>query len=207
MTMMTSSIRSSRNVRLIPSVRDEWNGVCVDMASSMNSNNTATDNAVKYDRNDNIHPCIHKELTSKFQRAPHCLRMDHKRVSYFNCELYTIPEDEAVCDSHQFEREESVPVQVVDPIEAVMSKEFQAIILQNERMIRVNQKKTTKGDTQPGNSKELHVPGDFGNKRSQAWNSEQFDAVLQDLEDNESWENELDENNTVSSESSLLTVQ
>jgi hypothetical protein len=69
-----------------------------------------------------------------------------------------------------------------------MSKEFHAIILQNERMIRViNQKETNKVITKPVISKQIHEPCASGKKRNQAWNSEQFDG-MQD----ECWENELE---------------
>ena len=183
---MISSIGSSRNVRLIPSGRDEWS-VGLAFASSMSD-----DDAVK---------CVHnKDSIRKSDRAPHSLRLDDKRVAYFSCDLYSIPEDEPVCDCSLVVRD--VPLEAIASTEVLNSEEFYTISLQDEPMIREMKQESNKGDTETVNS--FHEPCVFGKNRNQAWNSDQFDDIFQ-LLGGDCLEMELDEN--IAADNSISVVQ
>ena len=173
-------------MRLIPSGRDEWS-VGLAFASSMSD-----DDAVK---------CVNnKDSTRKSDRAPHSLRLDDKRVAYFTCDLYIIPEDEPVCDCSIVVRD--VPLEAICSTEILNSEVFYTIPLQDEPMIHEMKQEDNKGDTETANS--FREPCVFGKNRNQAWNSNQFDDIFQLLGD-DYLEIELNEN--IAAESSISVLQ
>jgi hypothetical protein len=194
---MISSIGPSRNVRLIPSGRDEWT-VGLAIASSMSD-----DDAVKCAPN--------TDDTSKSDRSPHSLRLDTKRVAYGFCDLYSIPEDESVCEYRSAVREEPLegegkPNEVTTNPDAWDSEECHSILFQtlrNERLEHeAKQREAISGDTETGHPEEFQEPCVLGKKRNQAWNSEQFNGIIQVLQD-EGLDNDFKEN--TAAESSIMT--
>ena len=170
---MISSIGSSQNVRLIPSGRDEWS-VGWTVASSMRDDKAVTcAKAVKFTRS--------KHSTRVFDRSPHSLRLDGNRVAYGFNNLYNIPEDEAVCEYRT--------VVWVEPLESeVVTANNEAIhfqTLQNEPLKHeAKPKEASHVDKAAVGWKEIKpLSRLFGLKRSYAWDSDQFNSVLQVLEE------------------------